>query len=66
MVYLEADVLQVIGMSFDNLLDEVWVCSPQIRAGWLIELKFKAAPQLRHVEGLVPAPAHLRGNGKAR
>lgn len=61
MVYLEADILQVISMPFDNLLDEVWVCGPQIRARWLIQLKFKATPQLRHVEGLVPALADLRG-----
>lgn len=49
-------------MPFDDLLDEVWVCGPQIGAGWLIQLKLEAAPQLRHVEGLVPAPAHLQGN----
>lgn len=53
-------------MPFDNLLDEFWVCGPQIRAGRLIQLKFKATPQLRHVEGLVPAPADLWGNVKAR
>lgn len=58
-VYLEADVLQVISVPLDDLLDEVWVRGPQVRAGRLIQLKLEAAPQFRHVEGLVPAPAHL-------
>lgn len=65
-VYLKADILQVIGVPFDNLFYEVWVCGPQIWAGWLVQLKLKAAPQLRHVKGLVPAPAHLWGHGKAK
>lgn len=58
-VYLEADILQVIGVPLDDLLDEVRVCGPQVRAGRLVQLKLEAAPQFRHVEGLVPAPAHL-------
>lgn len=29
-VYLKADILQVIGVPFDNLFYEVWVCGPQI------------------------------------
>lgn len=58
--YLEADVLQVISMPFDDLLDEVRVCGLQTRAGRLIQLKFEATPQLGHVEGLVPVLADLR------
>lgn len=46
-------------MSLDDLLDEVWVCGLQVRAGRLVELKLKAPPELRHVESLVPAPADL-------
>lgn len=53
----------MVGVPLDDLLDEVWVGGLQVRAGWLIELKLKAPPQLRHVEGMVPAAAHLGGEG---
>lgn len=46
-------------MLFDDLLDELWVRGLQVGAGRLVQLKLKAAPQLWHVEGLIPAPAHL-------
>lgn len=59
--YLEADILQVVGVPLYDLLDEVWMCCFQVRAGWLVELKLKASPQLGHVESLVPPAAHLRG-----
>ena len=57
--YLEAHILQVVGVLFDYLLDEVWVRGLQVGAGWLIQLELKAPPQLWHVKSLVPAPAHL-------
>lgn len=57
--YLEADILQVVGVPFDYLFDEIWVCGLQVRAGWLVQLKFKAPPQLWHVKGLIPPSAHL-------
>lgn len=57
--YLEAHILQVVGVPFDYLLDEVWVCGLQVGAGWLIQFELKASPQLWHVKSLVPAPAHL-------
>lgn len=58
-LYLKADILQMVGVPFDYLFDEVWVCGLQVGAGWLVQLKFKAPPQLWHVKSLVPAPAHL-------
>lgn len=57
--YLEADVLQVVGVPLYDLLDEVWMCGLQIGASRLVELKLKASPQLRHVESLVPAATNL-------
>ncbi len=61
--HLEADVLQVVGVALDDLLDEVGVCGLQVGAGGLIELELEAPPELRRVEGPVPAVAHLRGEG---
>lgn len=57
--YLEADILEVVGMPFNYLFDEVGMCGLQVRAGWLVQLKLKASPKLWHVKSLVPAPAHL-------
>lgn len=58
--YLEADVLQMVGVPFDDLFDEVWVRGLQVGAGGLVQLELEAAPQLGHVEGLVPSSANLR------
>lgn len=61
--YLEADVLQVVGVPLYDLLDEIRVCSFEVGARRLVKLKLKASPQLGHVERLVPPAAHLRGVG---
>lgn len=57
--YLKADVLQVVGVAFDDLFDQVWVRGLQVGARRLVQLKLKASPQFWHVENLVPAPTHL-------
>lgn len=44
-----------------DLLDEVRMCGFQVRASWLVKLKLKASPQLRHVKCLIPPATHLRG-----
>ena len=62
--YLEADILQVVRVPFDDLFDEVWVCGLQVGTGWLGQFKLKAAPQLWHVEGLIPAATHLQKGQK--
>lgn len=58
--YLEADILKVVGVAFNYLFDKVWVCGLQVRAGRLVQLKLKAAPQFWHVKGMVPATTYLR------
>lgn len=35
-LYLEADILQVVGVPLYDLLDEVWVCGFQVGASWLV------------------------------
>lgn len=61
--YLEADVLQVLGVLLDDLLNEVRVSGAQVRRGRLIELKLKPPPQIRGVKDVIPAAAHRRGPG---
>lgn len=47
-------------MPLNNLFDQLWMCSFQVRCSWLIQFKFKTSPQVRHVKYLIPIPAHLR------
>lgn len=61
--YLEADILQVLGMPFNDLLNEVRVSGAQVRRGWLIELKLKPPPKIRGVKDAIPAATHRRGLG---
>lgn len=61
--YLEANVLQVLGVFLDDLLNQVRVSGAQIRRGRLIELKLKPPPQVRGVKGVIPVPAHRRSPG---
>lgn len=63
MTYLEADILQVLGVLLDDLLNEVRVSGAQVRRSRLIELKLKSPPQVRGVKDAVPAAAHGRGPG---
>lgn len=49
----------MIGVPFDYLFDEIWVCGLQVGAGWLVQFKLKAPPQLWHVKSLIPLSAHL-------
>lgn len=42
--YLEADILQVLGVLLDDLLNEVRVSGAQVRRRRLIELKLKSPP----------------------
>lgn len=44
MTYLEADILQVLGVLLDDLLNEVRVSGAQVRRSRLIELKLKSPP----------------------
>lgn len=46
-------------MPFNNLFDQLWMCSFQVRCSWLIQFKFKTSPQVRHVKYLIPTPAYL-------
>lgn len=55
--YLEANVLQVLGMLFDDLLNELRVSGAKVRPGRLIELKLKPPPQVGGVKHIIPAPA---------
>lgn len=61
--YLEADILQVLGVPLDDLLNEVRVSRAQVRRSWLIELKLKSPPQVGGVKDVIPAAAHRRGPG---
>lgn len=56
--YLEADILQVLGVLLDNLLNEVRVSGAQVRRRRLIELELESPPQVRGVKDIVPAAAH--------
>lgn len=56
--YLEADILQVLGVPLDDLLNEVRVSGAQVRRSRLIELKLKSPPQVRGVKDVIPAAAH--------
>lgn len=60
--YLEADILQVLSVSFDDLLNEIWVGGPQVRCSWLVQLKFKSPPQVWDVKDIVPSATHRRGS----
>lgn len=62
-MYLEADILQVLGVLLDDLLNEVRVSGAQIGRGRLVELKLKLPPQVRRVKDVVPAAAHGRDPG---
>lgn len=61
--YLEANILQVLGVLLDDLLNEVGVSRAQVRRGWLIELELELPPQVRGVKHVIPAPAHGRRPG---
>lgn len=60
-LYLEAHILQMVGVPLYDLFDEVWMRGFKVRASWLVKLKLKTSPQLWHVESLVPLAAHLGG-----
>lgn len=60
-LYLEANILQMVGVPLYDLFDEVWMRGFKVRAGWLVKLKLKTSPQLWHVESLVPLTTHLGG-----
>lgn len=49
----------MVWMSFNNLFDQLWMGSFQVRCSWLIQFKFKTSPQVRHVKYLVPVAANL-------
>lgn len=61
--YLEADVLQVLGVFLDDLLNEVRVSGAKVRRSGLIELKLKSPPQVRSVKDVIPAATHRRRPG---
>lgn len=62
-LYLEADILQVLGVPLDDLLNEVRVSGAQVRRRRLVQLKLKPPPQVRRVKDVVPAAAHGRDPG---
>lgn len=61
--YLEADVLQVLGMPLDDLLNEVRMSGAQVRRGRLIKLELKPPPQIGGVKDVIPAAGDGRGPG---